>query len=106
MKSKFLNFIFAILTVALTFAFVLTIVLSVSYTKAEAETYTVYEDDGYYAETTYYLTEKAYKKHLKDEAETSGQSHKSPVTVSAAGVSLSTSENNWKIEIDVPGITY
>lgn len=63
------------LKTVIAFAFSFLAVAQLSYStpnavKGNAEnqsTYTVITDDGYYAKTTYYLTEEAYQEYLANE---------------------------------------
>lgn len=70
MKAKKTHFTIICISIIITLVFSLTLVLSLFGTKANADTYTVYDDGEYYSETTYYLTKSAYNKYLKETGDT------------------------------------
>lgn len=65
-KTKSSKLLITIISVLLATIFAITLSLTLIGTKANADTYTVYDDGEYYSETTYYLTESAYNKSLKE----------------------------------------
>lgn len=64
-KKSYLKLKVAFTSILLALVFALSFTLSIFSTKANADTRTVCEDNEYYSETTYFLTESAYNKHLK-----------------------------------------
>ena len=85
-KKNNLKLKVAFASISLALVFVLTLVLSLFITKANADTYTVYDDGEYYSETTYYLTKNAYNKHLEEtEATTADKKSVTKSAVSAEG---------------------
>ena len=74
---------FCILILLFTFALIIAIpFLSI---KPKAETYMECTDEEYYSETTYYLTEKSYKKHLKETANESNRKNAAKAKTSSDG---------------------
>lgn len=83
-KSKF-SVVTPFCTLILLFAFVLIIAMPFLSVKPKVETYTECKDEEYYSETTYYLTEKAYKKHLKETAKASNRKSAAKSEISSDG---------------------
>ena len=52
--------------------------------KPEPDSYTVYADDGYYSETTYYLTEEAYNEHSAENAPATTQTRSTKQAMSSS----------------------
>lgn len=81
-------------------------------------TYTVYEDDGYYSETTYYRTEQAFERAMAEleqkEAEGTVQTRSLNIEAGvdkdglsgAASVTISSEKDNWDVVIPYDLLEY